>query len=84
MAQPNAGEGGKPWQKQRNLDSERSFAPGQIFPSLLRFIAASFAFVYCMIKMYGEFVEELKDRIEGFFILDIIKWLTFFVELCLY
>ena len=58
--------------------------PGQIFPSLLRFIAASFAFVYCMIKMYGEFVEELKDRIEGFFILDIIKWLTFFVELCLY
>lgn len=58
--------------------------PGQIFPSLLRFIAASFAFVYCTIKMYGEFVEELKDRIEGFFILDIIKWLTFFVELCLY
>lgn len=27
------------------------FTPGQIFPFLLRFIAASFAFVYCTIKM---------------------------------
>lgn len=81
MAQPNAGEGASP-DKSREILTP--FTPGQIFPFLLRFIAASFAFVYCTIKMYGEFVEELKDRIEGFFILDIIKWLTFFVELCLY
>lgn len=44
------------------------FTPGQIFPFLLRFIAASFAFVYCTIKMYGEFVEELRvERLVSFF-----------------
>lgn len=52
MAQPNAGEEGALTKAEKSW-LERSFVPGEIFPSLLRFIAASFAFIYCAIKMYG-------------------------------